>query len=109
MRGTQIKLGAAVKTARKRMKLTQAELAEKLGVSLRYLQTIESEGKTPSYMVLERIFEVMDIPANSVFGPDEGEMTPEKEKLLYLINQKCTPEDIAVLLSTAEALVEKRK
>ncbi len=107
MRGTQIKLGAAVKAARKKMKLTQMELAEVLGISLRYLQTIENEQQTPSYIILERIFERMDIPASSIFGPEEGDTTQDKERLIYLINHKCTSSDISVLLSTAEALTSK--
>ena len=107
MRGTQIKLGAAVKAARKRMKLTQMELAEELGISLRYLQTIENEKQTPSYVILERIFECMDISANSIFGLEEGEMTQDKEQLIYLINHKCTSSDVSVLLATAEALTGK--
>lgn len=109
MRCTQIKLGNAVKAARRKGRLTQSELSEELGVSVRYLQNIENEGTAPSYAVLERIFDVLNISANAVFGPEEGQMTQEKEQLLYLINHRCTLEDIEVLLSVAERLVEEKK
>ena len=108
MRGTQVKLGAAVKEARKQRKLTQIELAGELGVSVRYLQTIENERQAPSYKMLERILEYLEIPANIIFDTGHGNITPEKEKLFYLINNKCNSDDVEILLSTAEVLVSKR-
>ena len=106
MRGTQIKLGMVVKTARKKLKLTQGQLADKLNISTRYLQTIENENQTPSYMVLERILEYLDIPSSMVFEGIEGETSEDKEALLYLINNKCSSREVNVLLATARALIE---
>ncbi len=108
MRGTQIKLGAAIKVARKRMGLTQAELADKLDMSVRYLQTIENEKQTPSYKMLEQILDCLDIPANIVFESADEDITPEKQRLFYLINSKCDERDVSVLLATAEALVDRK-
>lgn len=105
MRGTQIKLGMAIKTARNEMKITQSELADKLNISVRYLQTIENESQTPSYTVLERILEILNIPSSVVFESLGGESSVEKEELLYLINNRCCERDIEVLLATAKALV----
>ena len=107
MRGTQIKLGMAIKMARKNMKMTQGELAEKLNISVRYLQTIENESQTPSYAVLERILEILDIPSNVVFGTSDEDMYVEKEELLHLINNKCGEHDVKVLLATAKALLSE--
>ena len=105
MRGKQIKLGMAIKTARKEMKMTQYDLAEKLNISVRHLQTIENENQTPSYAVLERIFECLNIPSSVVFESLDGERSVEHTELLYLINNKCSEHDIEVLLATAKALV----
>ncbi len=105
MRGTQMKLGMAIKTARNGLKITQSELADKLNISVRYLQTIENESQTPSYAVLERIFEYLNIPSSVVFEPEEGEDSADKTELLYLINNRCSERDIEVLLATARALI----
>ena len=79
MRDTTSNLGAAIKAARKTKQLTQLELSEELGITPRHLQAIENG------------------------------LTPEQEQLLYLIRYKCNPRDIAVLLSTAEALVNTKE
>ncbi len=105
MRGKQIKLGMAIKAARKELKLTQNELADRLNISVRYLQTIENESQTPSYAVLERILEYLNIPSGVIFESLDGEASADKTELLYLINNKCDAREIEVLLATAKALV----
>ncbi len=102
-------LGTVVKSARKNKKLTQMELSEELGITPRYLQAIENENKTPSYHLLFRILSYLNIPADSVFAPQENILSSELEQLLYFIHYKCTPKEISVLLSTAKALVDTRE
>lgn len=109
MRNTTTNLGAAVKAARKTKQLTQLELSEELGITPRHLQAIENENKTPSYDLLSRMLSYLNIPADSILASSESELTPEQEQLLYLIRHKCDPRDIAVLLSTAEALVNTKE
>ena len=107
MRNCTRKLGAAIKSARKSKNLTQMELSEELGITPRYL--IENENKTPSYHLLFRILSYLNIPADSVFAPQENILSSEIEQLLYFIHYKCTPREISVLLSTAKALVDTRE
>ena len=49
---TADKLGEIIKTSRLKMGLTRDQLSEKIGISPRYLMSIEHEGKKPSYDVL---------------------------------------------------------
>ena len=109
MRNTTTNLGAAVKAARKTKQLTQLELSEELGITPRHLQAIENENKTPSYDLLSRMLSYLNIPADNILNSPESELTPEQEQLLYLIRHKCNHRDIAVLLSTAEALVNTKE
>lgn len=109
MRDTTSKLGAAIKKARKNKQLTQMELSEKLGITPRHLQAIENENKTPSYDLLSRMLSYLNIPADNILNSTESEFSPEQEQLLYLIHHKCTKRDIAILLSTAEALVNTKE
>ena len=109
MRNANSNLGAAVKAARKTKHLTQLELSEELGITPRHLQAIENENKTPSYDLLSRMLSYLNIPADSIINSTESELTLEQEQLLYLIRHKCNQRDIAVLLSTAEALVQTKE
>ena len=109
MRNATSNLGTAIKAARKNKQLTQLELSEELGITPRHLQAIENENKTPSYDLLSRMLSYLNIPADSIINSTESELTLEQEQLLYLIRHKCNQRDIAVLLSTAEALVNTKE
>ena len=61
--------GIVVKTARQQKSLTQTKLAERLSISTRYLKAIENSGQKPSYDLLVRIIQELDIPADTVFRP----------------------------------------
>ena len=50
---TADKLGEIIKTSRLKMGLTRDQLSEKIGISPRYLMSIEHEGKKPSYDVIK--------------------------------------------------------
>ena len=88
---------------------SKLELSEELGITPRHLQAIENENKTPSYNLLSRMLSYLNIPADSIINSTASELTPEQEQLLYLICYKCNQRDIAVLLSTAEALVNTKE
>jgi len=67
--------GIVVKTARQQRRLTQSKLAERLSISTRYLKAIENSGQKPSYDLLVRIVQELDIPADTVFPPEHHEET----------------------------------
>jgi transcriptional regulator with XRE-family HTH domain len=50
--------------------MTQTQLAERLGITPRYLKAIENSGRKPSYDLLVRIVRELDIPADTVFYPE---------------------------------------
>ena len=59
--------GFVVKAARKKKDLTQSRLAEKLSISTRYLKAIENSGRKPSYGLLVRIVNELDIQTDAIF------------------------------------------
>ncbi|MDR1882319.1 MAG: helix-turn-helix domain-containing protein, partial [Prevotella sp.] len=63
------RLGSVVKATRQAMKLTQSQLAERLGITVRYLKAIENSGRKPSYDLLVQIIRELDMPADTVFYP----------------------------------------
>lgn len=109
MQERKLSLGAAFKVARQNQQLTQTELSEELDISSRHLQAIENENKAPSYELLSKILNRLDIPTNTVLNSTDTTRSPEQELLIYLICNKCSERDVAVLLSTAEALVNTKK
>ena len=75
--------GVVVKSARQEKGMTQSQLAERLAITERYLKAIENSGRKPSYDLLVRIIDVLDISADALFRPNQrkGESSPELKSL----------------------------
>ena len=57
-----------IKTCRKSLGLTQEALAEKVGTASTYIAMIESERRTPSFKMIERIADVLKVDAPELFS-----------------------------------------
>jgi transcriptional regulator with XRE-family HTH domain len=66
-------LGGAIKAARKERGITQAQLAERLDITLRHLKAIENSGQKPSYDLLVRTVRELDISTDTVFNSIQKE------------------------------------
>lgn len=104
---TADKLGEIIKTSRLKMGLTRDQLSEKIGISPRYLMSIEHEGKKPSYDVLFQLIRYLTINANDIFFPESIADTNEERKLLDQKIKLCDKYEINVILATAKALLSK--
>lgn len=96
-------LGQVIKKARKHHNLTIEALAEKIGVSERYLYRIENEGKKPSFDVLYKLIRCLSIPADSIFYPEK----PSKESEIEDISRRlynCNERDIKIVRAIVEAM-----
>ena len=60
-------LGNVIKQARQRADITIESLAERVGVTDRYIYRIENEGKKPSYDILSKIIQVLHIDPDLIF------------------------------------------
>jgi len=60
-----------IKTVRKNNTLTQAKLAEDLGVSPSYIGTLEQGRGKPSFELMEKIIAFYNIDANLFFGKSQ--------------------------------------
>ena len=70
--------GDVVKSARKTKGITQLRLAERLGITARYLKAIENSGRKPSYDLLIRMIRELDISADTVLYPDDQQSSAKK-------------------------------
>lgn len=74
---------ANLKTLREAKNLTQTELAEKSGLSLRTIQRIES-GKIPKGFTLKAIAKALDLDPEDLFSSTEESIDLDRAKLINL-------------------------
>ena len=92
--GARMSLGQYISTRRKHMRLTQEELADKVGVSNSAIAKWETDGGLPDRDNLRRIAEVMEVSV------DELHRIIERTNMKNVdYNVNITPEVIAALES----------
>ena len=95
-------MGFRLKKARTDQKLTYEELAEKSGVSSRYIKEIENHGNVPSIEKLGQIIRALHISADPFFYPTVPADNLDYKRLLVYLSQ-CTEEQITTILAIVEA------
>lgn len=76
-----VNFGERIKTLRKRKSLTQADLADMLGVSKTIVSAYESGLRKPSYDVLVQIALIFGVSMNWMFGYEESHLDEWQKKL----------------------------
>ncbi|GHU54118.1 hypothetical protein FACS1894132_08250 [Clostridia bacterium] len=97
------KLGIVIKAARLGKNMTQRQLAERLGITVRYLKAIENSGQKPSYDLFVRIVRELDVSADTVVYPDEQE---QSAKIYKLWGVKTPVRSVRSMLRTRKLLSE---
>jgi len=97
-------LGAVIKNARLKKRLTQEVLAEKIGVGSRHIMGIENEGKFPGYTILYKLIRELNISADSIFYPEMKAADAQIEYLICLLKQ-CDNRDIRAITALVESLL----
>ena len=99
-------MGPLIKIARLEAKLTQDELAERIGVTPRYIMAIENEVKCPALDVWFRLIRTLHISADSIVYPENSETKDDDEQLILMIrmldykNKRVTKAAIQAMLDT---------
>lgn len=96
--------GTVLKNARMDKKLTQAELAEILDISLPYLKDLERFRNNPSYEVFEKVIHYFNLSADTVIYPNKNITNSTYQQLERLLT-RCNKEQLHVILATTEALL----
>lgn len=98
----KIRLGTAVKRARKKLGLTQFELAERVGVSLRTITDMETYQANPQFDTLCQIINYLNLPVTEIFYSDKQSSTT-----LSLLSDELsnyTDEELRIALSVLRGL-----
>lgn len=98
-------LGEVIRNAREKSGISVEALAEKTGISSRYIYRIESGEKKPSYTLLYKIVRELSIQADLIFFPDLPTEDSEIVELLRMLC-KCDERSLAVVKATTRALIE---
>jgi len=98
-------LGDAVYYKRKQMKLTQAGLAEKAGVTEQTIRKIEHYDGNPQLDVLASVIRVLHINPMEVFYPEETSSETAKQQLDILLAD-CSNEQVEALIPIIKAALE---
>lgn len=98
--------GKAIRKARKSNGLTIDQLAQKVGVSERYIQKIENEDSKPSFEVLSRIVKILSLDANMLFYQIYDDSNFDMNIVIKKI-QECNQYEFNVIKATLLALMEK--
>lgn len=96
-------IGARLREYRKRIGLTQEQLAEKTGVTFQQIQKYESGKDRMNSDRLQTMAEALSIPVAAFFGEVEGALSHDEQKLLksyrrirsadiraFILNSVCT-------------------
>lgn len=80
-------IGLAIKSIRKKLSITQYELAEKCDISQTSLSQIETGIKRPSQRTITKVCTVLDIPESIIYivAMQEADVPPSKKGVYELV------------------------
>lgn len=97
-----------IKTIRKRRRLTQDQLAEKIGRTGDAVSQLERGLSLPSFETLERLAQALDVPIRDFFDSDRTEGgSAQRQKLLAEVIDlagRMTEKDLQVAVQVLEAV-----
>lgn len=96
--------GAVLKAARQEAGLTVEALAERVGVTDRYIYRLENNGKTPGYAVLCRLIRELAISPDLLFYPEKVTQDSEVDTLIRKL-ATCDTRSIEVAKATIQSLI----
>jgi len=103
----EITIGTVIKPIRQQADITMERLAERTGITERYLYRIENEGKNPSFDVLYKLIRELGIDPNLIFYPEKEQKNTELESLVHMLYQ-CDERALEVIKATVKALIDSR-
>lgn len=97
-------LGDVIKSARKRMDLTQNEVADSIDVDVRTIINIENYKGNPKLEVLYPLIRSLKIDAREIFYPEMQRESPALRQLRLLV-EDCSEEEAATIIPVLQSVV----
>lgn len=86
-----VELGMRVKKQRLALKMTQAQLAEKAGITAQYLSHIENGNQKMSIAVFSRICDALNVSADKILYNRSPESLRQLSEEIDVLLSDCTP------------------
>ncbi len=101
-------IGTAIKSIRKKLAITQYELAERCDLSQTSLSQIETGVKRPSQKTITKVCAVLDIPESIIYivAMQEADVPPSKKGVYELVYPSIKSLALQMVSSEHLALVE---
>ena len=99
-------LGIRIRDARKACKLTQQELSDETGVSIKMIQSIENGSVNPSYEILFPIVNRLGLTTSDLFSVEPDQHKEEINRFLGKF-RACNRANQMVLLNMLDFLAEQ--
>ncbi len=99
--------GEILKSARQNAGITIEALADKVGITERYLYRLENEGKIPKYAVLYKLIRSLAISADDFFYPERPAKASEIEEVGRMLCE-CDQRSMAIVKATIKAAIESQ-
>ena len=100
-------MGPIFKKYRITAKRTQEDVAERVGITARFLMALENEEKRPSIDNLLRLVETLNIPGDAILHPKIQHIDSEDQQLLRQLMQ-LSDRDKAVIHATIQEMLNHR-
>ena len=100
-------MGNKKKKYRLEAKRTQEEVAEKVGITARFLMALENEEKRPSIDNLLRLVDTLNIPGDAILHPQIQHIDSEDQQLLRQF-MRLNDRDKAVIRVAIQEMLNNR-
>jgi len=101
--------GKVIKKNRNIKKLTQAKVAELLGVELPYYARIENSGQHPSLQVFYELIKLLNISVDEIFLPDKEDVKTSKRRAADDLLDGLTDNELEIIIGTIKGIIRSRK
>lgn len=100
-------LGEIIKNARTKADMTVEELANRVGISERFIYRIENEGKKPSYEILYKLIRELAIIPDQIFFPEKQVEDSEMETIVRMLHN-CDERSMKIIKATIKAALKSQ-
>ena len=97
--------GAVIKAARQKSEITMEKLAERVGITERYVYRIENEGQKPSYDIFIKLIRELAIDPRIITQPEYQDMDGEVGEILRMLCN-CDKRSLSVVKATIRSLID---
>ncbi len=100
-------LSNEIKNARSNSGLTVEQVAEKTGITERYIYRIENEQRKPSFDVLFKLVRALNISPEKIFYPEKIYNESDLDDIIHNL-YKCNDKSIAIIRAVIHTVLDNQ-